>query len=161
MKFVTIILNLNVEVGKAMFYDIVLFIHVLTAIGSIGPLFAMFFMLKRMKNIEESKLLGVIEGLLGAIRTVEVSGHWLVPSGVVLILLGPWKFTTSWVLATIVLLLLTLIYLAKAFKPAKRLIGTERFTREQFIQSMKKATFFYSLIMLTLLWLMVAKPVLW
>lgn len=144
-----------------MIYKVALFIHVITAIGSIGPLFAIFFMLKRMKGLEEEKVEGAIEGLLGAIRTVEVSGHWLVPSGIVLILLGPWKFMTSWVLMTIILLAASLLYLAKAFKPAKRLIGTEAFTREFFIALMHKATIWYSVIMLVLLWLMVAKPNFW
>lgn len=143
-------------------YEIALFIHITNAVVTIGPLFAILVMLGRMKKMEEGmKFDGTIEGLRAMIRTVEIGGHYIVPTGLLLVWLGGWGWTTSWIIVTLVFLGACLIVLAKAFKPATRLIGTAAFTKELFIRNMYVATFLYMLIMGVLLWLMVAKPRFW
>ncbi|MGM9943890.1 MAG: hypothetical protein ACI33M_03055, partial [Lysinibacillus sp.] len=67
----------------------------------------------------------------------------------------------SWVLATIIMLVASLLFLAKAFKPAWRLAEAENFNKQLFIRAMRNATIKYILIMIVMLWLMVAKPQLW
>lgn len=144
-----------------MLYKIVVYIHVLSAIVAIGPLFSIFPILKRMEKGKERDLNGMVEGLRGAVRTVSLAGHVLVPSGIVLVWLSGWSWKTSWVLATIILLIASLLFLARAFKPAWRIVEAAPFQKEAFIRVMKKATVLYIVIMLVMLWLMVAKPNLW
>lgn len=145
-----------------MLYEIALFIHIINAVVTIGPLFAILVMLGRMKKLEEdSKFEGAIEGLRAMIRTVEIGGHYIVPTGLILVMLGGWSWSTSWIVVTLIFLGACLIVLAKAFKPATKLLGTPAFTRALFIRKMYVATFVYLLIMAVLLWLMVAKPAFW
>lgn len=144
-----------------MWYEIVVYIHVLSAVVAIGPLFSVFPILKRMERVDEKEARGVVEGLRGVIRAVSLAGHVLVPSGIILIWLGGWSWKTPWVFATVILLVASLLFLAKAFKPAWRIAEAEVFERERFIPAMQKAAGAYIAIMLIMLWLMVVKPQLW
>lgn len=144
-----------------MFYSILLFIHILSAVVAIGPLFGIFPMLNRLKAAEDSHIPGMIEGLRGAIRAVELAGHVLVPSGLLLIWAGGWSWTTSWVIVTAIVMFSSLLFLAKAFKPAWHLASTDDFSKGQFIVIMQRATIKYIVIMLIMLWLMVDKPHFW
>ncbi len=144
-----------------MIYKIALFLHILSAVVATGPLFAIFPMLKRMEKIEGVLEQGMIEGLRGAVRAVSLAGHFIVPTGLILLLLGGWSWNTSWVLATIIMLVASLLFLAKAFKPAWHLAEAEHFDKRLFIHTMRNATIKYILIMIVMLWLMVVKPQLW
>ena len=146
---------------KRMWYEIAVYIHVLSAVVAIGPLFAVYPILKRLERVDEKDAGGVVEGLRGVIRAVSLAGHVLVPSGIVLLWLGGWSWKTPWVLATIMLLVASLLFLAKAFKPAWRIAEAEVFQKEQFIRVMQRAAGLYIAIMLVMLWLMVVKPSLW
>jgi len=144
-----------------MIYKVALFLHILSAVVATGPLFAIFPMLKRMEKVEGVLHQGMIEGLRGAVRAVSLAGHFIVPTGIILLLFGGWSWKTSWVLATIIMLVASLLFLAKAFKPAWRIAEAEHFDKQLFIRTMRSATIKYILIMLVMLWLMVAKPQLW
>ena len=144
-----------------MIYKMALFLHVLSAVVATGPLFAIFPMLKRMEKVEGVLHRGMIEGLRGAVRAVSLAGHFIVPTGILLLLFGGWSWKTSWVLATIIMLIASLLFLAKAFKPAWRIAEAEYFNKQLFVRTMRNATIKYILIMLVMLWLMVAKPQLW
>ena len=144
-----------------MIYNIALFLHVLSAVVAIGPLFAIFPMLKRMENVEDILEQGMIEGLRGAVRAVSLAGHVVVPTGLILLLFGGWSWKTSWVLATIIILIASLLFLAKAFKPAWRIAEAAHFNKQLFILTMRSATIKYIFIMIVILWFMIAKPQLW
>ncbi|WP_431028800.1 DUF2269 family protein [Lysinibacillus sp. LZ02] len=144
-----------------MVYNILLFIHILSAVVAIGPLFAIFPMLKRMEQADEVVLRGVVEGLRGAVRAVSLAGHVVIPSGLLLMWLGGWSWQTSWVLVTIFVMLASLLFLAKAFKPAWQIADAAVFRKDLFIKTMQTATVKYIAIMLIMLWLMVTKPQLW
>lgn len=145
-----------------MIYKLALFVHITNAIVTIGPLFTIFVTLHKMKSLEDKQQIqGTIEGIRSMIRTVEIGGHFIVPTGIIVLLLGGWAWSTSWIVMTLIILAICLIILAKAFKPATRLIGTTAFSKDKFISIMYKSTFVYLLIMLTFLWLMVAKPSFW
>lgn len=146
---------------RLVIYKIALFLHIVSAVVAIGPLFAIFPMLKRMKNVHGILEQGIIEGLRGAVRAVSLAGHFIVPTGLVLLVFGGWSWKTSWVLATIAMLIASLLFLAKAFKPAWRIAEAGDFNKQLFIRTMRSATVKYILIMLIMLWLMVAKPQLW
>lgn len=146
---------------KRMMYKIALFLHVLSAVVATGPLFAIFPMLKRMEKVEGTLEQGIIEGLRGAVRAVSLAGHFLVPTGIILLLFSGWSWKTSWVLATIMMLIASLLFLAKAFKPAWHIAEAKHFDKPLFIRTMRSATIKYILIMIVMLWLMVAKPQLW
>ena len=146
---------------RRVIYKIALFLHIVSAVVAIGPLFAIFPMLKRMENAHGILEQGIIEGLRGAVRAVSLAGHFIVPTGLVLLLFGGWSWKTSWVLATILMLVASLLFLAKAFKPAWRIAEAEDLDKLLFIRTMRSATLKYILIMLIMLWLMVAKPQLW
>ena len=48
------------------------------------------------------------------------AGHLLVLSGVLLVLAGPWPWNTSWVIATLVILLVSSVYLSNGFTKVLR-----------------------------------------
>ncbi|MEK4228078.1 DUF2269 family protein [Solibacillus sp. FSL H8-0538] len=143
------------------FYKLFLFIHILSAIISIGPLFGIFPLLNRMKKTDTSQTEGFILSLQGILKAISNGGRVLVPSGLILIWLGGWSWTTSWVVLTFIIMMCTLLFLARAFKPAMNLVDTTEFTKEKFISMMTTATWKYISLMSILLWLMVAKPHFW
>ena len=154
-------MNDRMKGKKRMVYRIALFLHVLSAVVATGPLFAIFSMLKRMEKVEGALEQGMIEGLRGAVRAVSLAGHFIVPTGIILLLFGGWSWNTSWVLITVIMLVASLLFLAKAFKPAWHLAEATDFDKQLFIRTMRSATIKYILIMMAMLWFMIAKPQLW
>ncbi len=144
-----------------MLYKMIVFTHVVSAVAAIGPLFSIFPILARIEKAKERDIKGLIEGLRGVVRAVSLGGHVLIISGIVLLWMSGWSWKTSWILATIILLIVSLFFLAKAFKPAWRIAESEHFQKDAFIAVMKRATILYIIIMLMMLWLMVVKPQLW
>ena len=144
-----------------MLYKMIVFTHVVSAVAAIGPLFSIFPILARIEKAKERDIKGLIEGLRGVVRAVSLGGHVLIISGIVLLWMSGWSWKTSWILATIILLIVSLFFLAKAFKPAWRIAESEHFQKDVFIAVMKRATILYIIIMLMMLWLMVVKPQLW
>lgn len=144
-----------------MLYKMIVFIHVVSAVAAIGPLFSIFPILARIEKAKDRDIKGLIEGLRGVVRAVSLGGHVLIISGIVLLWMSGWSWKTSWILATIILLIVSLFFLAKAFKPAWRIAESEHFQKDVFIAVMKRATILYIIIMLMMLWLMVVKPQLW
>ena len=144
-----------------MLYKMIVFTHVVSAVAAIGPLFSIFPILARIEKAKDRDIKGLIEGLRGVVRAVSLGGHVLIISGIVLLWMSGWSWKTSWILATIILLIVSLFFLAKAFKPAWRIAESEHFQKGAFIAVMKRATILYIIIMLMMLWLMVVKPQLW
>ncbi len=146
---------------KTMIYTIFLYIHILSAVVSIGPLFALLPTLHKMEQAEESQLGGFVQSFQSAVTVVKHAGHVLVISGIVLIMLSGWTWTTSWVVLTIAVMVGSIIFLARAFKPTIQTFGTANFNKESFIKKLRKSTWQYIFLLLIMLWFMVAKPVLW
>lgn len=144
-----------------MFYTLFLYIHIVSAVGSIGPLFSLIPIIKKMESTDESQLSGLVQSFQSAIIVVKHAGHILVFSGILLIIFSGWMWTTSWVVLTIAIMIGSIVFLARAFKPTLKTYGTQDFQKEIFVKKLGKATWQYILILLVMLWLMVAKPVLW
>ena len=143
------------------FHTLFLYIHVLSVVVSIGPLFALIPILKRMEKARESEMSGFVQSFQSAITVVKHAGHVLVISGVMLIVISGWTWTTSWVLLTNVVMVGSIVFLARAFKPTLQTFGTAQYNRLEFIVKLRKKTWQYIALLLIMLWLMVVKPNFW
>ena len=144
-----------------MLYTFILYIHIISAIGSVGPLFVLLVLLSRMKKIHANEWNGYVQSLQGSIDVVRHAGHLVVISGILLIVFGSWSFTHSWVVLTLILLVASLVFLASAFKPTMQTYGSDTFNKEQFIATLQRNTWIYIMLLLIILGLMVYKPILW
>lgn len=138
-----------------------LYIHILSAVASIGPLVSLFPILKRMEKAEGGELKGYVQAFRASITVVKHAGHVLVISGAILIGVSAWTWTTSWVVLTIAVMVASIVFLARAFKPTLSTFNTPKFQKEIFIKKLRSATIKYILLLLIMLWLMVAKPNFW
>ena len=144
-----------------MLFTIMLYLHILSAVVATGPLFAIFPLLNRMKKAPDDQLQSYVIALQGLLRAVANGGHFLIPTGVLLIWCSGWSWTASWILATLGIMICTLLFMARAFKPSMAYAASEDFTKDRFIQMVKVASWKYILLMGAFLWLMVGKPNLW
>ncbi|MGN7478858.1 hypothetical protein ACTHOQ_13475 [Solibacillus silvestris] len=144
-----------------MLFTILLYLHILSVIVATGPLFAIFPILKRMEHAEQPELHSYITSLKGLLRAVANGGHFLVPTGLILIYFSGWSWTSPWLIVTYVVMVCSLFFMARAFKPAMKFSESADFTKEQFIHMVKSATWKYIILMGFFLWLMVAKPNFW
>ena len=144
-----------------MLYTFILYIHIISAIGSVGPLFVLLVLLSRMKKIDANEWNGYVQSLQGSIDVVRHAGHLVVISGIFLIVFGSWSFTHSWVVLTLILLVASLVFLASAFKPTMQTYNSDAFNKEQFITILQRNTWIYIMLLLIILGLMVYKPILW
>lgn len=142
-------------------HTLILYIHVLSAVISIGPLFALIPTLKKMEKSKESQLDGFVQSFQSSITVVKHAGHVLVFSGIILILISSWTWTTSWIVLTIALMVGSIVFLARAFKPTLKTFNTPEFNKGYFILKLRKSTWLYILLLLIMLYLMVAKPNFW
>lgn len=142
-------------------FKIILYVHVLSAVVSIGPLFALLIIVKLMESAENSVLEGYVRSFQAGITAVKHAGHVVVLSGILLIWLSGWPWHTSWVVLTVGLMIGSIFFLASAFKPTIKTFGTEQFAKKDFVKKLHRATWLYIFILLIMLWLMVNKPMFW
>lgn len=144
-----------------MLYNGFVFLHILSAILSIGPLFVIPSLTARLAKTDDAEEQLIIRIIKVIIRIVMHSGHALVVTGVVLLFIGPWPWHTSWVVATIGIMLLSAVFLARGFSAVLRHFGQSHVRKELLIGKLKRTTWMYISLLLLMLWLMVAKPILW
>lgn len=145
-----------------MLYSTGVFIHVLSAILSIVPFFVLLPMLKKMKTaLVHEEMVAYVATFQIAIRVVKHAGHVLIISGIYLLWRSGYSFATPFIAATIGLLVVSLFFLAKAFKPTMRTFNTPEYDQQQFVGKLKRATWIYVILLTLMLWFMVTKPVLW
>lgn len=138
-----------------------LYLHILSVIVATGPLFAIFPILKRMKQAQTDELSSYITALRGLLRAVANGGHFIVPTGLLLIYFSGWSWTSPWLIVTYVAMGCSLYFMALAFKPAMKFAKSTAFEKDQFIQMMQTATWKYIVLMGFFLWLMIEKPNFW
>jgi uncharacterized membrane protein len=146
-----------------MIRDTLLYIHILSAIVSIGPFFVMFPVMNSMRTSESKQLSTLIFAFRFAVRLTKHAGHVLVTTGALLIWVTGWRWQDSWIVATIVLLLGALFFIARAFSPILRKMADKEYeqNRNLLVNKLQKAVWIYIGLLLVLLWLMVTKPDLW
>jgi len=142
-------------------YTFIIFIHVISAVLSIGPFFVLFPLLNRMKGKSKEMIDTSLEVFQAAIRLVKHAGHVLVGSGILLVWQGNWPWTTSWVIMTILVMVSSIVFLARAFKPNIREFHAGTIDLDTLIKKLKANVWKYILLLLIMLWFMVAKPNLW
>lgn len=142
-------------------YTFIIFTHVISAVLSIGPFFVLFPLLNRMKGKNKEMIDTSLEVFQAAIRLVKHAGHVLVGSGILLVWQGNWPWTTSWVVMTIVVMVSSIVFLARAFKPNIREYRAGTIDLDTLIKKLKSNVWKYILLLLLMLWFMVAKPNLW
>lgn len=145
-----------------MLYDIVVYLHIIGAILSIGPFFVLFPLMKRMQRTQDMRVLqGYVEAFHLAVQVVKHAGHFLVVFGILAAMIGGYRWSTPWIVVTFVLLMSSVVYLARAFKPTLRTFGTAQFEQSTFVARLRQAVWIYVILLLIMLWLMVAKPMFW
>ncbi|WP_432352388.1 hypothetical protein [Sporosarcina sp. A2] len=143
------------------FYTGIVFLHVLSAVGSVGPLFLLFPIISRIQkgsSVEQTTLLSLFKWTT---RFVMHAGHVLVVSGVILILIGPWPWYTSWVIVTLGLMMLSIVFLASGFSTVLNRFPKEPENRDILLKKLKNTSWRYIGLLVIMLYLMVVKPSFW
>ena len=143
-------------------YRSLLYVHILSAIVSIGPFFILFPVLKKLKLTTQTEQINAyLDTFRFAVYFAKHSGHILVGSGILLVLAGPWTWTTPWIVITLLILLGSLVFLARAFSPTLRKFQEGVIGKETMILKLSQAVWIYLILLLIMLWFMVGKPMLW
>lgn len=95
------------------------------------------------------------------IRVVMHAGHALVVTGVLLLILGPWPWHSSWVIMTIAVLLLSAFFLSRGFTQVLRNFHKPGVDKTDILHRLNRTAWTYIILMLIMLWLMVQKPMIW
>lgn len=145
-----------------MLYSTVLFIHVISAILSIGPFFVLILMLKKMRIAKtHEEMTAYVTTFSLAIQIVKHSGHVLIFSGIYILWRGGYSITSPFIVMTMALLMASIVFLARAFKPTMRTFNTPQYHQEYFVAKLTKAVWIYTTLLMIMLWFMVTKPQLW
>ena len=146
---------------KLDFYSAVVFIHVVSAVISIGPLFILMPVIKRLRGVQSDVELAYMSVIKVTIRIVMHAGHVLVFSGALLIITGPWSWHTSWVVMTIIVLAISGFFLATGFTRVLRTFNIPGINKNELLDRLNRTSWLYIGLMLVMLWLMVQKPNFW
>ncbi len=138
-----------------------LYIHITSVIMSIGPFFVLFPIVKKLRVAEGKVQEAYISTFRSAVRLAKHAGHVLVGSGIVLVYLSSWTWSASWLLVTIIILICSLYFLARAFSPVLRKFVEPEQKKELLSNKLNRAVWIYLALLMVMLWLMVTKPMLW
>lgn len=142
-------------------HKLLLYIHILSAIASIGPFFIFIPIVKRLRFAEVAEQGAYIDAFRLAIWLAKHSGHVLVLSGVSLIYAGFWSWGTSWIVMTLVILVSSLLFLARAFSPKLRAFNDPVVDKTQLVKALSRSVWIYLILLMIMLAFMVVKPNLW
>lgn len=142
-------------------YTVVLYLHIFSAILSIGPFFVLLPLVKRMDGAEDVVLSSQIATFRSAVRLVKHAGHLLVATGALLIWQSGWAWTDSWIALTLAVMAGSIFFLARAFKPVLRKFEEPGADRGVLLRELNRSIWLYVLLLGLMLWLMVAKPAFW
>lgn len=142
-------------------YLALIFIHVSSAVVSIGPLFVLFSVLHKMRHADPIAENAFISIFRSVVRLIKHAGHVLVGSGVLLVFLGPWSWLTPWIVMTIALMVISIFFLARAFSPILIKFDNSTANKQLLVNQLHKSTWIYIILLGMMLALMVIKPDLW
>jgi hypothetical protein len=143
------------------FYRFLIYVHVLSAAVSIGPFFALLPIVHRLHQARNGELSAYLNTFQFIVRLTKHAGHVLVISGILLIVLGPWTWGTPWIVMTILIMVASLVFLARAFSPKLRNFSDHHPNKEELAFQLKRSLWIYIIILLAMLWFMIVKPNLW
>jgi uncharacterized membrane protein len=142
-------------------YIFVVFLHVISAVASIGPFFILFPLLAKMRSAGEDELRIYLPVFSSAVRLSKHAGHVLVTTGIFLMILGGWDWRTSWVVLTILVMVGSLYFIARAFSPTIKKLREPDSNRGPLLTKLYRSLILYIALMLVMLWFMIAKPLYW
>ncbi|WP_299093108.1 hypothetical protein [uncultured Metabacillus sp.] len=143
------------------FYRILIFIHVVSVIVSIGPFFILLPLVQKLNEAREAELDTYLNTFRYAVSLSKHSGHVLVGSGILLVIFGPWTWGTPWIIMTLIILFCSLFFLARAFSPTLRKFQEKDQLREKLTAKLNRTIWIYILLLMAMLWFMVVKPDVW
>ncbi|CAM3960125.1 DUF2269 family protein [Mesobacillus zeae] len=142
-------------------YQLLVYIHVVSVIVSIGPFFILLNIAGRLRSAgpdETEAFLGIFRF---AVRLTKHAGHVLVGTGVLLIYLGPWSWQTPWIAMTLFIMFASIFFLASAFSPKLKKFSDPYQDKNKLISKLTRSTWIYIALLVAMLWFMVVKPGLW
>ncbi|GIP22091.1 DUF2269 family protein [Paenibacillus sp. J22TS3] len=142
-------------------YKFLLYIHILSAIASIGPFFVLIFLVRRIRTAQPVELNAYLITFKSAIRLVKHMGHVLVVSGIFVAYAAGYSWNTSWIVATVLIMASSIVFLARAFSPKLRKFADPASDKADLVRRLTRSVWIYLALLLIMLWLMVAKPHLW
>lgn len=142
-------------------YPWLVFIHSISAMVSIGPYIVLIPMLRKLKSSEGPVTDSYLDSFQFTVRLSKHAGHVLVVSGLLLMWLGDWPWTTPWITATFAILFASLFFLARAFSPTIRKLREQGNDRVYLVRKLSRALYIYLFVLFLMLWLMMMKPQLW
>ncbi|MFX3673127.1 MAG: hypothetical protein ACE3JQ_01585 [Paenisporosarcina sp.] len=142
-------------------YVAIIFIHVISAVISVGPLFVLFPVLHKMRGADSHIEKAYISVFRSVVRLIKHAGHVLVGSGILLIIYGPWSWFTPWIVLTITLMVISIFFLARAFSPTLKKFEEPYPDKFLLVNQLHKSTWIYIILLVLMLGLMVIKPDLW
>ncbi|WNQ09123.1 hypothetical protein MJA45_15865 [Paenibacillus aurantius] len=142
-------------------YRLLVFLHVVSVLVSVGPFFILIPLIRKLRQADEKELNYYLPTFAGSVRLSKHAGHVLVVSGILLMWLGEWSWGTSWVVLTIVVMVSSLYFIARAFSPTLRKLQQPHENRDALVNKLRFSLALYIVLMLVMLWFMVVKPQLW
>ncbi|MGM0854802.1 MAG: hypothetical protein ACQEWI_19690 [Bacillota bacterium] len=142
-------------------YRTMIYLHVISVVASIGPFFILLPMMKKLRTASDSVLPSYLDTFRFTVQLSKHAGHVLVGSGILLVLLGPWTWSTPWIIMTLVIMFCSLFFLARAFSPTLRKFAKKDADREWLVGKLNRTVWIYLILLLAMLWFMVVKPSLW
>lgn len=142
-------------------YRLLLYIHILSVTLSIGPFFVLIPMMRKLRAAEPHAQHAYLDTFRFTIRLAKHAGHVLVVSGILLVIFGPWSWTTSWIVITVIILVGSLLFLSRAFSPTLRKLSGLVQERETLVRKLSRAIWIYIILLMMMLWFMVTRPSVW
>lgn len=141
-------------------HKILLYLHISSVILSIGPFFVLLPMLRKMKAAHADVQNAYLDAFRFAVQCAKHAGHVLVVTGILLVWTSAWTWKTSWIVITVLIMVSSLFFLARAFSPTMRKFK-EANDKEAPLRKLNRSVWIYIILLMVMLWFMVAKPVMW
>ncbi|MDB5053115.1 MAG: hypothetical protein JWM44_1165 [Bacilli bacterium] len=146
-----------------MLYTVMLYLHITSVVTAIGPFFILFPLIRKLRTASIDELKIYLPTFRFAVQLSKHSGHILIPTGIILMLLSHLSWLTSWVLVTIFILVSSLYFIARAFSPTLKKLAEplQNSNRMELVNKLRNSLILYVTLMLIMLWFMVTKPNVW
>jgi uncharacterized membrane protein len=141
-----------------LFYSFLLYVHIVSVIATIGPYFVLLPLLRKLRTETFESLPSHLDSFRFTVRLTKHAGHVLVTTGVLLAWLGHWSWHTPWIIATVLVMISSLFFLARAFSPLLRKLKEPHDNRKVLVDRLRRATLLYLFVTMLMMWFMVAKP---
>ncbi|MCF8567879.1 DUF2269 domain-containing protein [Alicyclobacillus tolerans] len=144
-----------------MLVRLLLFIHVFSVTLAIGPFFVLLPLTQRLRSSDPQEQAIYLDVFRLAIRWAKHAGHLLILTGILLWVTGPWPWTTPWIDVTSVILIGSLVFLARAFSPTLRKLKDSPEDAKVLVGQLRRSIWIYIVLLMAMLAFMVTKPPLW